>query len=309
MKQQYSRREILKLLGATSIGAALLPLNAFHPVQSSMMQRIIPSSGEKLPVVGLGTWQQFDVGSDAAVRAPLKQVLQEMVRLGGKLIDSSPMYARSEEVIGDLTTETGHANDFFYATKVWTRGRQEGIDQMNASLKKMRRKTMDLMQIHNLVDWQTHFTTLRKWKEEGRIRYIGITHYTNSAHEDLERIIVKEKPDFVQFNYSIRERNAEKRLLAAAKDTGVAVIINEPFEKGELFGLVKGKSLPSWAAEYDINSWGQYFLKYIISHPAVNCVIPGTSNPKHVADNMGAGYGKLPDEAGRKKMISHLQQL
>ncbi|MCG7857315.1 aldo/keto reductase [Flavihumibacter sediminis] len=309
MKQQYSRREILKLLGVTGIGAALLPLNAFHPVQSSMMQRIIPSSGEKLPVVGLGTWQQFDVGSDAAVRAPLKQVLQEMVRLGGKLIDSSPMYARSEEVIGDLTTETGHANDFFYATKVWTRGRQEGIDQMNASLKKMRRKTMDLMQIHNLVDWQTHFTTLRKWKEEGRIRYIGITHYTDSAHEDLERIIVKEKPDFVQFNYSIRERNAEKRLLAAAKDTGVAVIINEPFEKGELFGLVKGKSLPSWAAEYDINSWGQYFLKYIISHPAVNCVIPGTSNPKHVADNMGAGYGKLPDEAGRKKMISHLQQV
>lgn len=309
MKQQYSRREILKLLGATSIGAALLPLNAFHPVQSSMMQRIIPSSGEKLPVVGLGTWQQFDVGSDAAVRAPLKQVLQEMVRLGGKLIDSSPMYARSEEVIGDLTTETGHANDFFYATKVWTRGRQEGIDQMNASLKKMRRKTMDLMQIHNLVDWQTHFTTLRKWKEEGKIRYIGITHYTDSAHEDLERILVKEKPDFVQFNYSIRERNAEKRLLAAAKDNGVAVIINEPFEKGELFGLVKGKSLPSWAAEYDINSWGQYFLKYIISHPAVNCVIPGTSNPKHVADNMGAGYGKLPDEAGRKKMITHLQQV
>ena len=309
MKQQYSRREILKLLGVTGLGAALLPLNAFHPVQSSMMQRIIPSTGEKLPVAGLGTWQQFDVGSDAAVRAPLKQVLQEMIRLGGKLIDSSPMYARSEEVIGDLTTETGHANDFFYATKVWTRGRQEGIDQMNDSLKKMRRKTMDLMQIHNLVDWQTHFTTLRKWKEEGKIRYIGITHYTDSAHEDLERIIVKEKPDFVQFNYSIRERNAEKRLLAAAKDTGVAVIINEPFEKGELFGLVKGKSLPSWAAEYDINSWGQYFLKYIISHPAVNCVIPGTSNPKHVADNMGAGYGKLPDEAGRKKMISHLQQV
>ncbi len=309
MKQQYSRREILKLLGVTGIGAALLPLNAFHPVQSSMMQRIIPSSGEKLPVVGLGTWQQFDVGTDATVRAPLKKVLQEMVRLGGKLIDSSPMYARSEEVIGDLTTETAHANDFFYATKVWTRGRQEGIDQMNASLKKMRRKTMDLIQIHNLVDWQTHFTRLRKWKEEGKIRYIGITHYTDSAHEDLERILVKEKPDFVQFNYSIRERNAEKRLLAAAKDTGVAVIINEPFEKGELFGLVKGKSLPSWAAEYDINSWGQYFLKYIISHPAVNCVIPGTSNPKHVADNMGAGYGKLPDEAGRKKMISHLQQV
>lgn len=309
MKQHYSRREILKLLGVTGIGAALLPLNAFHPVQSSMMQRIIPSTGEKLPVAGLGTWQQFDVGSDAAVRAPLKQVLQEMIRLGGKLIDSSPMYARSEEVIGDLTTETGHADDFFYATKVWTRGRQEGIDQMNASLKKMHRKTMDLMQIHNLVDWQTHFITLRKWKEEGKIRYIGITHYTDSAHEDLERILVKEKPDFVQFNYSIRERNAEKRLLAAAKDNGVAVIINEPFEKGELFGLVKGKSLPSWAAEYDINSWGQYFLKYIISHPAVNCVIPGTSNPKHVADNMGAGYGKLPDEAARKKMISHLQQI
>ncbi|MCK6692882.1 MAG: aldo/keto reductase, partial [Thermoanaerobaculia bacterium] len=268
----------------------------------AMLTRPIPSSGEALPVVGLGTWIQFDVGAAESERQPLREVLQRMADLGGKLIDSSPMYGQSEQVVGDLSVATGLADRFFYATKVWTSGRQAGIDQMEASLRKMQRKTMDLMQVHNLVDWRTHLKTLQQWKDEGKIRYVGVTHYTVSAHEQLEQIIKSHRIDFVQFNYSIRVRNAERRLLDAARDRGVAVIINEPFEKGELFGAVKGKTLPEWAAEYDINSWGQFFLKFILSHPAVHCVIPGTSNPKHAADNMGAGYGRLPDAKGREKM-------
>lgn len=274
-----------------------------------MLKRSIPSSGEQLPVVGLGTWKQFDVGASAAERQSLTEVLKRMAALGGTLIDSSPMYGNAEEVAGDLTAGSGLADKFFYATKVWTSGEQNGIEQMQASLKKMRRTTMDLMQIHNLVDWKTHLKTLKKWKEEGKIRYVGITHYTASAHAQLEEIIKSEDIDFVQFNYSIRVRDAEKSLLKAAQDEGVAVIINEPFETGSLFKAVKGKTLPDWAADYDIGSWAQFFLKFILSHPAVNCVIPGTSNPAHAADNMGAGYGKLPDEAGRKRMAEWMEKM
>lgn len=274
-----------------------------------MLQRTIPASGEKLPVVGLGTWLQFDVGADAAAREPLTTVLQRMREMGGKLIDSSPMYGNAEAVVGDLTAASGHADHFFYATKVWTSGKQEGIQQMTASLQKMKRRTVDLMQVHNMQDWQTHLETMRQWKEEGRIRYTGITHYADSAHDQLEKVVRSKAVDFVQFNYSIRERHAERSLLNAAKDNGVAVIINEPFASGSLFGLVKGKELPTWSREYDIQSWAQFFLKYILAHPAVNCVIPGTSNPKHVVDNMGAGLGKLPDEKGRKRMLDVMKSL
>jgi diketogulonate reductase-like aldo/keto reductase len=274
-----------------------------------MLQRTIPVTGEKLPVVGLGTWLQFDVGAEAAAREPLTAVLKNMLEMGGRLIDSSPMYGKAEEVVGDLTSASGNADKYFYATKVWTSGAQDGIRQMSASLQKMRRSRIDLMQVHNLQDWQTHLKTMQQWKEEGKLRYTGVTHYTAAAHDRLEQIVKAKAVDFVQFNYSIRERNAERSLLNAARDNGVAVIINEPFESGSLFSLVKGKSLPAWAGDYDIKSWGQFFLKYILAHPAVNCVIPGTSNPKHVTDNMGAGYGKLPDEKGRKKMLDFLAQL
>lgn len=274
-----------------------------------MLLRTIPATGEKLPVVGLGTWLQFDVGSGAAAREPLTAVLKNMLEMGGRLIDSSPMYGKAEEVVGDLTSASGNADKYFYATKVWTSGAQNGIHQMNASLQKMRRSRIDLMQVHNLQDWQTHLKTMQQWKEEGKLRYTGVTHYTAAAHDRLEQIVKAKAVDFVQFNYSVRERNAERSLLDTAKDHGVAVIINEPFESGSLFSLVKGKSLPAWAGDYDIKSWGQFFLKYILAHPAVNCVIPGTSNPKHVMDNMGAGYGKLPDEKGRKKMLDLLAQL
>jgi len=274
-----------------------------------MRQRPIPSSGEKLPLVGLSTWQIFDVGDSQEDLEIRKMVLMQMHKWGGRVVDSSPMYGTSENVVGKLTSKLDTQDSFFYATKVWTSGKQTGIDQMNASFDKMQRKTMDLMQIHNLVDWKTHSKTLRDWQSENKIRYWGLTHYIDSAHATLEQIVKSEKPDFVQFNYSIQSRNAERSLFDTCQKNGTAVIINQPFESGTLFRRVKGKSLPIWAADYDINSWGQYFLKFILSNEAVTCAIPGTSKPKHVIDNMGAGYGTLPDSNGREKMARYLQSL
>jgi len=267
-----------------------------------MLSRKIPSTGEELPVVGLGTWQTFDIDTSEAERKILKEVLTLMVKKGGKVIDSSPMYGSSEEVVGDLTNETGNQDYFFYATKVWTTGKEQGIKQMNESFRKMKREKIDLMQIHNLVDWQTHLKTLREWKDKGKIRYIGITHYTESAYKNLEKIMKKEKPEFVQFNYSIDSRDAEKRLFPAAKDLGIAVLINRPFGGGNLFSKVKGKELPVWTKDFDVNSWGQFFLKFILANDSVTCVIPGTSKPNHLVNNMMAGYEKLPDKSEREKM-------
>lgn len=301
-----TRRKTLELISMASISGYLPNI---LQTNMTMNTRLIPTGKETLPVVGLGSWLQFDVGNDNNERNPLKEVLQLLVEKGGKLIDSSPMYGRAEQVIGELSVETGTAEKLFYATKVWTSGKQEGIKQMADSFRKMRRQTMDLMQIHNLVDWKTQLATLKKWKDEGRIRYIGITHYSTSAHAELEKIIRSETIDFVQFNYSIGVRNAEQSLLNTAKDQGVAVLINEPFQSGALFGKVKGKSLPAWSPDYDINSWAQFFLKYILAHPAVNCVIPGTSNPKHLLDNVGAGYGIIPDKKGQQKMTTYFDQL
>jgi diketogulonate reductase-like aldo/keto reductase len=213
------------------------------------------------------------------------------------------MYGRSEKVVGDLTSELGLRKNLFLATKVWTRGKQDGIKQMESSFIKMKVSAMDLMQVHNLVDAQTHMGTLREMKSSKKIRYIGLTHYTESAYPELIRLMKSEKPDFVQFNYNIKVREAEKKLLPTARDLGIAVIINRPFEEGALFASVKGKSLPPWAAEYGINSWAQYFLKFIVSNTAVTCTIPGTSKPQHMKDNIQAGYGEIPDENIRKKMI------
>ena len=305
MNNLLTRRDALGLIGYAGLGLMYAQVSSFSSAKA-MLTRTIPSSGELLPVVGLGTWRQFDVGASVADRQPLIEVLKRMNEKGGKLIDSSPMYARSEEVIGDLANEIKQADKFFYATKVWTTGKQEGIDQMNASFRKMRRSKMDLMQVHNLVDWQTHLKTLRKWKEEGKVRYIGITHYTDSAHDELEKIVRSQRPDFVQFNYSIRSRHAEQRLLNAVKDNGAAVIINQPFESGSLFNAVQGRPLPAWAADYEINNWAQFFLKFILSHPAVTCTIPGTSNPDHLVENMEAAYGRLPDDKTRNKMVEYV---
>jgi diketogulonate reductase-like aldo/keto reductase len=212
-------------------------------------------------------------------------------------------------VVGDLSNELKIRNKLFLATKVWTNGKDAGIRQMNESFQKMKTTTMDLMQVHNLTDVHTHLKTLREWKEQKKIRYFGITHYTVSAYPELMRLIKNEKPDFVQFNYNISVRDAEKELLPLAKDKGVAVIINRPFEEGALFNTVKGKALPEWAKDYNINSWGQFFLKFIISHPAVTCAIPGTSKVKHLEDNIGAAIGKLPDESGRKRMKDYFDSL
>ncbi|CAN5179286.1 aldo/keto reductase [soil metagenome] len=273
-----------------------------------MLQRIIPSSGEALPVIGLGTWQTFDVDNSQQYSA-LKSVLNELNAAGGSLIDSSPMYGNAEKVVGDLTSEMEVRDDFFYATKVWTTGLQAGIDQVNASFKRMRRTTMDLVQIHNLVDWKIHLPQLRRMKTEGKIRYTGITHYTDDSHDELEKIMIAQVPDFVQFNYSILNRNAEKRLLSIAAELGVATIINRPFGEGKLFANVIGKPLPPWAAEFEIDSWSAYFLKYIIAHRAVNCVIPATGNAAHATANLKAATGILPDASTRKKMVEYLEKL
>ena len=303
-----SRRDTLKMLALAGAGIMSGGFKLQNFISEKMLTRKIPASGEDLPVVGLGTWQTFDVGSSESERKTLKEVLTLMKEKGGKVIDSSPMYGSSEKVVGDLTTELVIQNYFFYATKVWISGKEQGINQMNESFRKMNRDKMDLMQIHNLVDWKTHLKTLRDWKEQGKIRYLGITHYTESAYDNLEEIMKKEKPDFVQFNYSIDSQEAERRLLPAAKDLGIAVLINRPYGGGSLFSRVKGKEIPEWAKEFDINSWGQFFLKFILSNEAVTCVIPGTSKPKHLVDNMMAGYGALPDKKTAGRMAEYFNQ-
>lgn len=271
------------------------------------LKRIIPSSGESIPGIGLGTWQSFNVSGEKKF-ASLSHVLKIMHDSGNTLIDSSPMYGKSEQVIGELTSGANWSNDLFYATKVWTTGKQEGIRQMENSFRLMKRKTIDLMQVHNLVDWKTHLATLKEWKTEGKIRYIGITHYTDSAHEDLEQIINSQAIDFVQFNYSVFSRHAEKRLLNVAADRGVATIINRPFGEGSAFSKVKNKPLPEWAKEYTIVNWSRFFLLYIISHPAVTVVIPATGNPDHALENFKP-LTQLPDQSFRKRMIAWINTL
>ncbi len=255
-----------------------------------------------LPAIGIGTWQTFDVGASDEDRKPLEEVLKKMVASGSKVIDSSPMYGNSEGVVGELSVKTGVNKDLFIATKVWTSGEQAGITQMNQSMRLLQRRAIDLMQVHNLVDWQVHLRTLRKWKDEGAIRYIGITHYADSAHPMLAEIIRKNPIDFVQVNYNLLDTNAEKVLFPVAMQRNVAVIINRPFEEGALFRQVKGKELPPLATELGCTSWAQFFLKFILSHSAVTVVIPGTSKVTHLVDNLGAGTGVLPDVAQRVAM-------
>ena len=266
------------------------------------LARRIPKSDETVPAVGLGTWQAFDVAGDAAELAQAKETLTVLVEGGGSLVDSSPMYGSAETVTGTLAAELGIRSRLFVATKVWTRGREAGIRQMGDSMKKLRVERLDLMQVHNLVDAQVHLATLREWKKAGRVRYVGVTHYHAGAHADLERIIAPGDIDFVQFNYSLAEPEAERRLLKAAAASRTAVIVNRPFAEGAMFGRVKGKPLPDFAREIGCASWAQFFLKWILAQPAVTCVIPGTRNPKHLADNLGAACDPLPDEAMRRRM-------
>ena len=302
-----TRRRALKYL-ATIGATALLPMTT-HAQNKPLIKRAIPKSGELLPVVGIGTYDTFNVGPKAVERAELKQVLLEFAALGGSVIDSSPMYGEAERVVGDLTGELGNRDKYFFATKVWTSGQQAGVRQMEQSFSLMRTKRMELMQIHNLLDLEVHTQTLKDWKASGKIRHIGITHYHAGAHAELEKLIKTNTYDTVQFNYSMLEREAEARLLPACLEAGVAVIVNRPFAQANLFGRVKGKPLPAWAAEFDCHSWAQFFLKYLLGHPAVTCVIPGTRRVAHLQDNMQAGMGRLPDAAMRQRMLEHFHAL
>ncbi len=275
----------------------------------AMKTRPIPASGEELPVVGLGTWQQFDVPSEPDRLKPLARVLRHLFRTGGSVIDSSPMYGRAEGVVGSLLKSMGNRERAFLATKVWTRGEEAGIRQMERSMRRLNAPTIDLMQVHNLVDWHTHLETLHAWKREGRIRYHGITHYTESAFGELEAILREHDVDFVQLPYSIGFRAAESRLLPLARERGVAVLVNRPFQAGRLFRSVRDKPLPGWAGEIDCDSWAQFFLKFILGHPAVTCVIPGTSDPEHMLDNAHAGMGTIPGDRQRERMHEYWRAL
>ena len=268
-------------LGAWALGDVVLAQKAPEKMQS----RPIPSTGARLPIIGCGTWRTFDVGPGAAERAPLADVLQVLFEAGGSVIDSSPMYGASEGVVGDLLSASQARDKAFIATKVWTRGRAQGIAQMRESMKRFRTGRIDLMQVHNLLDWRTHLATLRAWKSEGRITYLGVTHYTSTAYKDLEAVLRAEKLDFVQLNYAMNDREAEQRLLPLAADRGIAVLVNQPFGGGDLLRSLRGRPLPEWAAELGCESWAQILLKFVLGHPAVTCVIPGTSRPQHMRDN------------------------
>lgn len=291
------RREFL-----LAAAASPLLLRSAMAAPAKMITRKIPRSGEALPVIGMGTWQTFDTDDTAS----LKPVMRTFVDGGAKLVDSSPMYGRAETAVGEVG---GPLRDkLFLATKVWTSGREAGEKQMAESMRRMKAgATLDLMQIHNLLDWQTHLATMRKWKADGKFRYLGITHYQLGAFPEMERILRTEKLDFVQLPYSIGVREAEKRLLQAAADTGTAVIVMRPFEAGALFGKIRSQPLPAFAAEFDARTWAQFFLKYILAHPAVTCAIPATNKAEHMADDLSAGVGKLPDAAQRRKMIEWLK--
>jgi aryl-alcohol dehydrogenase-like predicted oxidoreductase len=304
-----TRREAAKIIGGTAAGLAL-PISIRAANESStMLTRVIPSSGEKLPVIGLGTWRAFDVDLTTDNRRQLEEVLSLFVKFGGRVIDSSPMYGRAEEVIGELTAALGIRDKVFLATKVWTHGKENGIKSMERSMALLRTKRVDLMQVHNLVDVQTHLATLREWKQQGRIRYLGITHHEAGAFSDVERIMRSEKLDFLQINYSLMEREAEERVLPLAQERGIAVLINRPFGAGDLFGKVRSKPLPGWATEFDCRSWAQFFLKWIVAHPAVTCAIPATDKPVHLEDNVQGGVGRLPDENMRRRMVEFVSSL
>jgi diketogulonate reductase-like aldo/keto reductase len=301
-----SRRDLLRLGLGVAAGLIVCPSFAASPTQH---MRKIPKTGETLPAIGLGTWQTFDVGQTAAVRAGPREVLKLFADQGGRVIDSSPMYGSAETVVGDLAAELGLGSRLFLATKVWTTGREDGIRQMETSFRRLRTQRVDLMQIHNLLDWKTHIRALHDWKAQGRVRYIGITHYTESAYDHLAQVMANEDIDFVQFNYSIISRAAEHRLLPLAQERKIAVLVNKPFETAGLFDKVRGKALPAWTAEIDCRSWAQYFLKFILGHPAVTCALPATAKPKHLLDNMQAGLGRLPDPATRERMAEYLRHL
>src|SRR3954471_2650165 len=310
---RISRREAALLIARSSAGLLLtrtaMTAETTNRQKPALLQRAIPSSGERLPIIGLGSWQVFNVGPEMDERRPLEEVLARFVALGGRVVDSSPMYGRAEQVVGDIAAKLGLHSSLFLATKVWTTGKAEGIASMERSMARFQSKRIDLMQVHNLIDARTHLATLRDWKEQGRVRYFGITHYNSSGYGEVARLLRAEKLDFLQINYSLGEREAEKEILPLAHDRGVAVLVNRPFGGGGLFERVRQKPLPDWAGEFDCHSWAQFLLKWIIAHPAVTCAIPATGNVRHLEDNLHAGVGGLPDPKQRQRMTELIGQL
>ncbi|MDX1528677.1 MAG: aldo/keto reductase [Gammaproteobacteria bacterium] len=302
------RRSFLTLCGATAAAAAMgsesIAANPLSPIV-----RPIPASSEMLPVIGMGSWITFHVGDNPAERATRVEVLREFFARAGGMIDSSPMYGYSEEVIGYCLERLGNPQALFSATKVWTVGELMGVSQMKHSQYLWGGGDFDLMQIHNLVDWQTHMKTLKEWKAQGRIRYIGITTSHGRRHGEFEQVMKTEPVDFAQLTYNILDREAERRLLPLAADRGIAVIVNRPFRRGALLDRLKGKPLPAWAGEFDCQNWAQFLLKFIVSHPAVTCAIPATSQVVHMRENMGANFGRLPDPRTRARMVSHVEAI
>ena len=308
-----TRRSFLKSIS----GIALAPFFSFSPVHlsaatpspSALLTKKIPVSGESIPVIGMGSWLTFDVGQNEADRERCVRILETFFNLGGGMIDSSPMYGSSEEVIGYCLNKLSRQTNLFSATKVWIIGKSLGIQQMQNSSSYWGKQKFDLMQIHNMLNWRTHYETLKEWKQEGRIRYIGITTSHGRRHEKLEKALLEEEFDFVQFTYNMIDREVEQRLLPIAKERGIAVIINRPFQRGSLIDKVNDKPLPDFAAEFDCQNWAQFLLKFIVSHPAVTCVIPATSQVAHMKENMGAAYGQLPDKAMRNRMLQYVEKI
>jgi diketogulonate reductase-like aldo/keto reductase len=300
---KWKRRDLLN----AAIALGLSPNLSFSESER-MLTRPIPGTDESIPVVGLGTWDVFDVAGSSEEIETRMEIVGMLLERGGSLIDSSPMYNRSEKIVGDIINGSGSRSGLFLATKVWINGKSAGEAQMQKSIDLMNAGVIDLMQVHNLRDVDVHMPTIREWQEKGRIRYNGFTHYTASAHRSMEKAMQDHKPQFIQINYSLGERDAEEHVLPLAQDLGIAVLINRPFMAGRLFRAVRNQELPGWAVEF-AGSWGQFFLKFIISHPAVTCVIPATSKPRHMVDNLGAGFGAMPDAATRQKMATLWESL
>lgn len=294
---------------ALSAASLLVSAGKLGAQTGGMLTKKIPASGEQLPVIGLGTLQAFDVSLTAEERVALGEVLKSLVEKGGTLVDTSPRYGKAEAVVGELAAERNLTDDLFLATKVFSLGEQEGLEEMHASLRRLRTPQIDLMQVHSMRDWELHLPTIRKLREEGKVRYIGVTIHRDTGHEQMMMLMRQENLDFIQVNYNLTERNAANEVLPLAEELGVAVMVNVPFAKAELFKKTNGLALPEWAAEFDCDSWAQFFLKYVVSHPAVTCVIPRTGNPHHMVDNLMAGFGAMPDAAIRARMEAFIDGL
>jgi aryl-alcohol dehydrogenase-like predicted oxidoreductase len=305
---QWRRRQLLK--AGIGVGAAIcLPSANLLAQTLPLIQREIPATGERLPIIGIGTARRYEAVTTEAERAPLREVLRQFKEMGGRVIDTAPSYGTAEVVVGDLVAELKIRESLFIATKLGAHGREAGVEQLELSFKHLRTPKIDLIAVHNLQDTQTQLRTLRQWKQAGRIRYVGITTSFERQHPEFEQTMKAEALDFIQVDYALDNRKADQRILPLAADRGMGVMVNLPFGRGRLFKAVQGRSLPPWAREFDCSSWAQFFLKYIVSHPAVTCTVPGSAKSDYLVDNLGAARGRLPDAAMRRRMEGFIDGL